>query len=112
MDGLSKTYRSCEETVTAIAAQLQTCFPAGNLVQRSAERVTLVNVPLDVMCDVVRFFECVKELKCRNIKAPQQVCLCNVLLLTHTIQFASFECYSSLKGRASMLLHLPAIANF
>ena len=86
-------------TVTAIAAHLQTCSPAGNLVQRSAEKVTLVWVPLDVMCDVVRFFKHVKELKCTDIRAPQQVCLFNVLLLTHTIQFASFECYSSLEGR-------------
>ena len=100
MDGLSKMCRSCKGTVTAIAAHLQTCFPAGNLVQRSAERVTLGCVSLDVMCDVVRFFEHVKELECRAIEAPQQVCLFNVLLLTHTIQFASFECYSSLEGRA------------
>ena len=79
--------------------------------QTSAERVILVNAPLDVMCDVVTFFEHVKELECQHIRAPQQVCLCNVLLLTHTIQFASFECYSSLEGRTSLLLHLPAIAN-
>ena len=92
--------RSCKGTVTAVAAHLQTCFPAGNLVQRSAETVTLVRVPLDVICDVVRFFEHVKELECQFIEVPQQVCLCNVLLLTHTIQFASFECYSSLEGRA------------
>ena len=73
MDGLSKMCRTRKGTVTVIAAHLQTCFPAGNLVQRSAERVTLVRVPLDVMCDVVRFFEYVKELECRNIEAPQQV---------------------------------------
>ena len=97
MDGLSKMCRSGKGTVTAIAAHLRTCFPAGNLVQRSIERVSLDEVPLDVMCDVVGFFEHVKELKCTDIRAPQQVCLCNVLLLTHTIQFASFECYSSLE---------------
>ena len=84
MDGLSKIRRSCKGTVTAIAAHLQTCFPAGNLVQRSIERVSLYNVPLDVVCDVVEFFEHVKELQCQCIKAPQQVCLFNVLLLTHT----------------------------
>ena len=111
MDVLSNMCRSCEGTVTAIAAHLQTCFLAGNLVQRSIERVTLDKVPLDVVCGVVGFFEHVKDLQCWNIKAPQQVCLCNVLLLTHTIQFASFECYSSLEGRTSLLLHLPAIAN-
>ena len=76
--------RSCKGTVIAIATHLQTCFPAGNLVQTSAERVNLVFFPLDVMCDVVRFFEHVKELQCQYIEAPQQVCLCNVLLLTHT----------------------------
>ena len=90
MNVLSKMCRSCKGTITAIAAHLQTCFLAGNLVHRSAERVTLVYVPLDVMCDVVGFFEHVKELKCTGIGAPQQVCLCNVMLLTHTIQFASF----------------------
>ena len=78
MDGLSKMCRSCKGTVTALATHLQTCFTAGNLVQRSAERVDLVHVPLDVMYDVVRFFEHVKELQCRY-EAPQQVCLCNGL---------------------------------
>ena len=73
MDVLSRMCRSCKGTVTAVAAHLQTCFPAGNLVQRSAERVTLDLVPLDVICDVVRFFEHVKELECRYIEAPQQV---------------------------------------
>ena len=80
----------CVDLVKEQSAHL-TCFPAGNLVQRSAERVTLYFVPLDVMCDVVRFFEHVKELECRSINPPQQACLCNVLQLTHTIQFASFE---------------------
>ena len=65
--------RSCKGTVTAIATHLHTCFPAGNLVQRSAQRVILYWVSLDVMCDVVRFFEYVKELKCCYIEAPQQV---------------------------------------
>ena len=73
MNGLSKMCRSCKGSVTAIAAHLQTCFPAGNLVQRSAERVSLVYAPLDVICDVVRFFEHVKELECQLIQAPQQV---------------------------------------
>ena len=83
MDVLSRMCRSCKGTVTAVAAHLQTCFPEGNLVQRSAERVTLVRVTLDVICDVVRFFEHVKELECQCIEAPQQVCLFNRLLLTH-----------------------------
>ena len=46
--------------------------------QTSLERVTLDEVPLDVVCDVVGIFEQVKELKCTNIRDPQQVCLCNV----------------------------------
>ena len=46
--------------------------------QTSLERVTLDEVPLDVVCDVVVIFEHVKELKCTDIKDPQQVCLCNV----------------------------------
>ena len=41
--------------------------------QRSIEKVNLDKVPLNVMCDVVRFFEHVKELEFRCIKAPQQV---------------------------------------
>ena len=46
--------------------------------QTSLERVTLDKAPLDVVCDVVGFFEHVKELKCTDIRNPQQVCLCNV----------------------------------
>ena len=46
--------------------------------QTSLERVTLDKVPLDVVCDVVGIFEHVKELKCMEIRNPQQVCLCNV----------------------------------
>ena len=45
--------------------------------QTSLERVTSDEVPLDV-CDVVGIFEHVKELKCTDIRGPQQVCLCNV----------------------------------
>ena len=43
--------------------------------QRSVERVTLLNVPLDLVCGVVDYFEHVEELKCENIRAPQQVCV-------------------------------------
>ena len=46
--------------------------------QTSFERVTLDEVPLDVVCDVVGFFKHVKELKCTDMRDPQQVCLCNV----------------------------------
>ena len=43
--------------------------------QRSVKRVTLWNVPLDVVCGVVDYFEHVEELKCMNIRDPQQVCI-------------------------------------
>ena len=43
--------------------------------QRSVERVTLVWVPLDVVCGVVDYCEHVKELKCVYISDPQQVCV-------------------------------------
>ena len=62
--------------------------------QRSVERVTLSHVPLDLVCGVVDYFEHVEELKCVNIKDPQQVrlyilhpcgrcALCMQSLLTH-----------------------------
>ena len=47
--------------------------------QRSVERVTLWNVPLDLVCGVVDFFEHVEELKCWSISAPQHVRLLFVL---------------------------------
>ena len=43
--------------------------------QRSVERVTLSWVSLDLVCGVVDYFEHVEELKCKNISAPQQVCV-------------------------------------
>ena len=51
-----------------------TCLPAGNLVQRSIERVTLDRVPLYLACDAVGFFEHMKELEYTRISDPQQVC--------------------------------------
>ena len=68
---------SCNGTLILLAAHIQACFPAGNLVQISPERVNLDEVPLDVVCDVVGAFENVKELKFTDIRDPQQVCLCN-----------------------------------
>ena len=67
--------RSCNGTLTLLTAHLPTCLPAGSLVQRSVERVTLNSIPLDLVCDAVGFFEHVKELKCTDISDPQQVCL-------------------------------------
>ena len=40
---------------------------------RSVKRVTLSHVPLDLVCGVVDYFEHVEELKCEDIKDPQQV---------------------------------------
>ena len=42
---------------------------------RSVKRVTLSHVPLDLVCGAVDYFEHVEELKCENIKVPQQVCV-------------------------------------
>ena len=57
---------------------LPTCLPAGNLVQRSVERVSFNMIPLDFVCEALKFFRHVKELECVNIRYPQQVCLCIV----------------------------------
>ena len=67
---------------------LPTCLPAGNLVQRSVERVSLVTIPLHFVCEALEFFGHVKELECRDIRDPQQV-FC-VLFGNHmsTAQFA------------------------
>ena len=67
--------RSCNETHTLLIAYLPTCLPSGSLVQRSVERVTLYEIPLDLMCDAVGFFAHVKELEYTDIRDPQQVCL-------------------------------------
>ena len=50
---------------------------------RSIARVTLDEVPLDVVCDVVTFFESVEEVTCVDIMDPQQVCLC-IMFVAHT----------------------------
>ena len=36
-----------------------------------------MHVPLEVVCDVVTFFESVEEVTCVDIRDSQQVCLCN-----------------------------------
>ena len=56
-----------------VAAHLQTFLSTGNVVQKSVKRGTLWYVPLDVVCGAVDYFEHVEELKCGNIKDPQQV---------------------------------------
>ena len=43
---------------------------------RNIARVTLMHVPLDVVCDVMTFFDSVEEVTCMDIRDPQQVCLC------------------------------------
>ena len=57
---------------------LPPCLPAGNLVQTSVERVSLIWIPLDFVCEALGFFGHVKELECTDIKNPQQVCMCIV----------------------------------
>ena len=39
-----------------------------------------MHVPLEVVCDVVTFFESVEEVTCVDIMDPQQVCLCIMLV--------------------------------
>ena len=48
--------------------------------QKSVKRVTLLRVPLDLVCGAVDYFEHVEELKCEDIKDPQQVCVYNYIL--------------------------------
>ena len=74
MQGLSKMCRSGNGTLTLLSS-LPPCLPAGNLVQRSVERVSLDKIPLDFVCEALKFFGHVKELECRDIMNPQQVCL-------------------------------------
>ena len=57
---------------------LPPCLPAGNLVQRSVERVSLKRIPLDFVCEALEFFGHVEELECTDISDPQQVCMCIV----------------------------------
>ena len=57
---------------------LPPCLPAGNQVQSSVERVSLICIPLDFVCEALEFFGHVKELECSGIRAPRQVCLCIV----------------------------------
>ena len=87
MQGLSKMCRSGNGTLTLLSS-LPPCLPAGNLVPRSIERVSLVRIPLDVVCEAVEFFGHVKELKCEYLMYPQEVCC--VLFGNHmsTAQFA------------------------
>ena len=55
--------------------------------QRSVKRVTLWNVPLDVVCGAVDYFEHVEELKCDCIKPPQQV---HLLVVLHCCVYSAF----------------------
>ena len=66
---LWKARQSCDSSALA-------CLPAGHLVSRSVDKVTLCleKFPLDMLCDVVGFFDHVNELKCHEMKNLQQVC--------------------------------------
>ena len=55
--------------------------------QRSVERVTLLCVPLDVVCGVVDYFEHVEELACVSIQPPQQV---HLLVALHCCVYSAF----------------------
>ena len=55
--------------------------------QRSVERVTLGNVPLDVVCGFVDYFELAEELKCQCIRDPQQV---HLLVALHCCVYGAF----------------------
>ena len=63
--------------------------------QRSVKRVTLSSVPLDVVCGVVDYFEHVEELKCVNIRAPQQV---HLLIVLHCCVYSAFAEYTVYSG--------------
>ena len=54
---------------------------------RSVKRVTLEDVPLDVVCGAVDYFEHVEELNCVYIRAPQQV---HLLLVLHCCGYSAF----------------------
>ena len=69
--------RSGNGTLTLLSS-LPPFLPAGNLVQRSVERVSFDEIPLHFLCEAVGFFGHVKELKCTDIGVPQEVCLCIV----------------------------------
>ena len=55
--------------------------------QRSVKRVTLEDIPLDLVCGVVDYFEHVEELKFKDIRPPQQV---NLLVVLHRCGCSAF----------------------
>ena len=79
---LLKAHQSCDSSAL-------TCLPAGHLVSRSVDKVTLhlEKFPLDELCDVVGFFDHVNELKCHEMKDPQQV-------RTGQCLYDNFSCHS------------------
>ena len=87
---LSKICRSGNGTLTLLGS-LPPCLPAGNLVQRSVERVSLVRIPLDFVYEALEFFGHAKELECETLMYPQEVCC--VLFGNHmsTAQFADWS---------------------
>ena len=89
---------------TVTHRSLQTSFPAGYLVQEGVENLTLVKVPLDVLCVFVGFFKHVIELKCTDVRDSQQVCLCNLFLFTDAIYLTLFKS-SIVSWRESVTLH-------
>ena len=55
----------------------------GGSAQECVESISFDPVPLDVVCDVVRIFEHVKELQCMNITIPLEVCMSTVCISMH-----------------------------
>ena len=64
-------------------ALLPICLSTANLEPRHVKRLTLGDVPLDLVCDVVEYFEHVEELNCVDIQSPQQVCFSNIATHSH-----------------------------
>ena len=66
-----------------VKAHYDACLPVGHPVPRSVDKVTLSlpKFPLDVLCDVVLFYEHVNELECEDLKDPKQVCIYSAILV-------------------------------
>ena len=104
---LWKAHQSCDSLTLA-------CLPAGHLVSRSADKVTLRldKFPLDVLCDVVGFFDHVNELKCDFIKDPQQVCAWQCLYDSFRCHSLIIECGIAMSASACSLLYTVLLHTF
>ena len=66
-----------------VKAHYDACLPVGHPVPRRIDKVTLnlTKFLLDVLCDVVPFYEHVNELECKGLKDPKQVCIYSTILV-------------------------------